>query len=83
MTIKNKPKVNTVNGMVNRTKMGLTKLLSSPSTKATSNAVIELSTVTPFNKQATINTANAVATVLVKNLPINFFKKLKKIFNNY
>jgi hypothetical protein len=70
MTIKNNPKVNTVNGMVNRTNRGLMKLFSKPSTTATKNAVIELSTVTPFNRYATINTAKAVAIVFVKNLPI-------------
>jgi hypothetical protein len=46
------------------------KLFSKPSTTATKNAVIELSTVTPFNRYATINTAKAVAIVFVKNLPI-------------
>ena len=50
MTIKNNPNVNTVKGIVKRINTGLIKLLSNPSTSATNNAVIELSTVTPFNK---------------------------------
>ena len=50
MTIKNNPKVNTVKGMVKTTKMGFTKLFNNPNTTATNNAVIVLSTVTPFIK---------------------------------
>ena len=50
MTIKNKPIVIKVNGMVSNIKMGFIKLFNKPKTAATNNAVIELSTVTPFKR---------------------------------
>ena len=68
---KNKPKVITVIGIVNTIKIGLMKLFNKPITKATNTAVIVLSTLTPLNKKAAINTATDVTNVF----KINFIEK--------
>jgi hypothetical protein len=51
-------------GSVNNTKIGLTKKLSKPNTRATVTAVINLSTTTPFINRAIINTKIAVINIL-------------------
>lgn len=48
MTNKNNPSVKIVTGNVKITKIGLTKKFNNPRTIATVNAVVNLSTTTPF-----------------------------------
>jgi hypothetical protein len=44
ITRRNKPKVNTVTGRVNKTRIGFTKIFNNPSTTATMIEVVKLST---------------------------------------
>ena len=44
ITSKNKPKVNTVTGRVNKTRIGFTKIFNNPSTTATMIEVVKLLT---------------------------------------
>ena len=52
-----RPSVNKFNGKVIRIRIGLTIALRSPSTKASSSAVVKLATVMPGKKCAVINIA--------------------------
>src|SRR5690606_30524064 len=61
-TRKNKPKVTIVMGKVNRTKNGLTRVLSKPSTKAAISAEPKEATLIPGNRYATISSATAFKT---------------------
>ncbi len=50
MINKNNPNVKKVIGIVKKTKIGLTNILSNPKTTATKSAVVKLATCTPFIK---------------------------------
>jgi len=67
MKSKNNPKVKTVIGIVKTMRIGLIKLFNKPITTATKTAVIVLSTLTPLNKKAAINTATEVTNVFNRN----------------
>lgn len=89
---KNNPKVITVMGKVNNTKIGFTKKLSKPKTIANVRAVVNSSTTTPFITFAIINTKMAVISILnssfivsilrfpVSQKPCRFLKKQFRIF---
>ena len=68
---RNNPKVKTVIGIVKTMSIGLIKLLRSPITTATKTAVMVLSTRTPLNKKAAINTATEVTNVFRRNFIID------------
>lgn len=67
ITNKNRPSVSIVAGKDNITKIGLTNILSNPSTDATITAVIKLSTSTfDINLEISI-TKTAVIKILIKS----------------
>lgn len=68
MTNRNNPSVKKVIGKVNKTKIGLIKILSNPKTIATKSDVVKLATCTPVIKCEISRTKTEV----VKTLIINF-----------
>jgi len=68
ITSKNNPKVKSVTGRVNRTRIGFTKIFSKPKTTATIIEVVKFSTFTPFIIWERTITNNAV----IKTLRSNF-----------
>lgn len=74
ITNKKRPKVKKVTGIVRNTRIGLSSEFKIAKTKATINAVMKLSTLTPGNKYEEITTANDDTSILSKN----FIKKFKK-----
>jgi len=67
ITNKKSPKVKKVIGIVNTTKIGLSIEFNIANTIATSNAVINPSTLTPGNKYADITTANEDTMIFKRN----------------
>ena len=65
----NNPSVTIVIGSVNRIRMGLKTMFKKPRTKATSKAVMKLSTWTPGKRYEAIMTTNALANQL-RSIPI-------------
>ena len=63
-------------GRVNRTRMGLTRKFNIPKTKATTNDVVKVSTVTPFKKFAITITKIAVTSILISIFILKVFIKL-------
>jgi hypothetical protein len=68
ITSRNKPKVNTVTGSVNKIRIGFTKTFNNPKTIATIIEVVKFSTSTPF-----ITLERNITNIAVKTIFINSF----------
>lgn len=71
ITNKNKPKVTSVTGKVNKTNIGFTNKFSNPNTIATTIEVAKLSTETPSIKFA----INVTKIAVTNNLTIKYIEK--------